>query len=64
MKVDDAEMRRRLLTEQGSRYSRPEVTAEPNNAVAFAIAIAIGVAGGMGAHYVSAAGTSVKWERS
>ena len=60
MKVDDAEMRRRLLTEQGGKYSRPEVTAEPNNAVAFAIAI--GVAGGMGAHYVSAAVTWLKWE--
>ena len=50
-------MRRRFLTEQGGKYSRP-----PNNAVAFAIAI--GVVGGKGAHYVSAAGTSVKWERS
>ena len=44
-------MRRRLLTEQGGKYSRP-----PNNAVAFAIAI--GVVGGKGAHYVSAAGMS------
>lgn len=43
-----------LLTEQGSRYLGPEATTELNNAVAFAaaIAIAIGVAGETGAHYV------------
>jgi hypothetical protein len=39
---------------QGSRYLGPEVTAELNNAVAFAdaIAIAIGAAEGTDAHYV------------
>ena len=70
-KVDDAAMRRQtmgrfregLLTEQGSRYLRPEVTVGLNNAVAFAdaIATAIGIVGEASAPYVYVVEKWVKW---